>query len=310
MNTPANPVPESPVDAEGVATAALSPTRPLYWSVRRELWENRSVYIAPLAIAAVVLFGFLVSTLHWRRRFRAVLALDPAAQPAALAMPYSIAATLIIVTSLIVGAFYCLEALLGERRDRSILFWKSLPVSDLTTVLSKISIPLVVLPVTAFAISLATQLAMLLWATAVLLLGGPRDATLWTRLPLVQMTLVMFYGLTVHVLWHAPLYAWLLLVSAWARRTPFLWAVLPPMVLGVLEGIAFQTHYFGRLLRYRVVGAMEEAFALKAGDKDILQLTQLDPLRFLGSPGLWIGLVAAAAFLAAAARLRRYREPI
>ena len=124
------------------------------------------------------------------------------------------------------------------------------------------------------------------------------------------MTLVMVYGLTVHVLWHAPLYAWLLLVSAWARRTPFLWAVLPPMALGVLEGIAFQTHYFGRLLRYRVVGAMEEAFALKPGDKDILRLTQLDPLGFLGSPGLWIGLVAAGVFLAAAARLRRYREPI
>ena len=152
---------------------ALSRTRPLYWSVRRELWENRSIYIAPLAVAALVLFAFLISTLHWRRSLRAALARDAAAQAAALAMPYSIAATLIIVTSLIVGVFYCLEALHGERRDRSILFWKSLPVSDLTTVLSKISIPLVVLPVTAFAISLATQLAMLLLGTAVLLLSGP-----------------------------------------------------------------------------------------------------------------------------------------
>ena len=84
---------------------------------------------------------------------RAASALDPAEQPAALAMPYSIAATLIIVTTLIVGGFYCLDALHGERRDRSILFWKSLPVSDLTTVLSKMTIPLVVLPLVAFAIS-------------------------------------------------------------------------------------------------------------------------------------------------------------
>ncbi len=310
MNTPTNSGLELPVDSEGSATAALSPTRPLYWSVRRELWENRSIYIAPLAVAGVVLFGFLISTLHLRRRMRAVLALDPGAQPAALALPYSIAATLIIVTSLIVGAFYCLEALYGERRDRSILFWKSLPVSDLTTVLSKISIPLVVLPLTAFAISLTTQLAMLLWSTAVLLLGGPRDTTLWTRLPLLEMTLVMVYGLTVHVLWHAPLYAWLLLVSAWARRTPFLWAVLPPLALGVLERMAFQTTYFARLLGYRLVGAMQEAFALEPGDKDILRLTQLDPLGFLSSPGLWVGLLAAAAFLAVAARLRRNREPI
>ena len=310
MTTPSNAVPEFPVDSQAKAPAALSSTRPMYWSLRRELWENRSIYMAPLAVAATVLLGFLISTIRLPRRMRAVLALDPAEQPAALAMPYSIAATLIIVTTLIVGVFYCLDALYGERRDRSILFWKSLPVSDLTTVLSKMSIPLVVLPLTAFAISLATQLAMLLLSTAVLLLSGPRVATLWSRLPLLQMTFVMAYGLTVHALWHAPVFAWLLLVSGWARRTPFLWAVLPPLALGVLERIAFQSSYFGSLLRYRLVGAMEEAFALDPGDKDILRLTQLDPLGFLGSAGLWTGLVLAAAFLAAAVRLRRYREPI
>ncbi len=310
MNTPSNAVPGLPVDSQGIAPAAMSATRPMYWSVRRELWENRSIYIAPLAVAATVLFGFLISTITLPRRMRAVLALDPAEQPAALAMPYSIAATLIILTAYIVAVFYCLDALHGERRDRSILFWKSLPVSDLTTVLSKLSIPLVVLPLSAFAISLATQLAMLLLSTAVLLVSGVGAAMLWTRLPLVQMTLVMLFGLTVHALWHAPLYAWLLLISGWARRTPFLWAVLPPLALGVLERLAFQSSYFASLLKYRLIGAMAEAFALKGGDKDILRLTQLDPLRFLSSPGLWIGLVAAAAFLAAAARLRRYREPI
>ena len=60
--------------------------------------------------------------------------------------------------------FYCLDALYGERRDRSILFWKSLPVSDLTTVLSKASIPIVVLPLLTFAVTVATQLIMLLSA--------------------------------------------------------------------------------------------------------------------------------------------------
>jgi ABC-2 type transport system permease protein len=310
MSTPSNAVPELPVDSQVITPATLSATRPMYWSVRRELWENRSIYVAPLAVAATVLFGFLISTIRLPRRMRAVLALDAAEQPAALAMPYSIAATLIIVTTLIVGAFYCLDALHGERRDRSILFWKSLPVSDLTTVLSKMSIPLVVLPLVAFAVSLATQLAMLLLSTAVLLASSGGAATLWTRLPFLQMTLVMLYGLTVHALWHAPLYAWLLLVSGWARRTPFLWAVLPPLALGVLERIAFQSSHFASLMGYRLIGAMQEAFALGAGDKDILRLTQLDPLRFLGSPGLWTGLLLAAAFLAAAARLRRFREPI
>ena len=100
----------------------------LYWSVRRELWENRSIYIAPLAVAAVMLFGFLIATIG-----RAVATADPARRAAVLAEPTSFAAGLIMAAAFLVGVFYSLEALHSERRDRSILFWKSLPVSDLTT---------------------------------------------------------------------------------------------------------------------------------------------------------------------------------
>jgi ABC-2 type transport system permease protein len=169
MNTPSNAVPESAVDSQGIAPAAMSATRPMYWPVRRELWENRSIYIAPLVAAAVVLFGFLISTITLPHRMRAVLALDPAQQRAVFARPYDFAAFLMILIAFIVGVFYCLDALHGERRDRSILFWKSLPVSDLTTVLSKASIPLVVLPLLTFAVIVATQLIMLLLSTAVMM---------------------------------------------------------------------------------------------------------------------------------------------
>jgi ABC-2 type transport system permease protein len=291
--------------------AALSATRPLYWSVRRELWENRSIYIAPLAVAAVLLFGFSIRTITLPRRMRALSALDAAQQSAAIAMPYNMVAVLIIVTTLIVGVFYCLDALHGERRDRSILFWKSLPVSDLTTVLSKASIPMVVLPLLALAISVPTQLILLLLSTAVLLASGLSAAPQWTHFPLFKETLILLYGLTVHALWFAPLYAWLLLVSAWARRTPFLWAVLPPLALGLFERIASPTTFVCGFLKYRVTGAMAEAFFLDPADKGhVIRWSQLDPLGFLGSPGLWIGLVAAAALLAAAVWLRRGSEPI
>jgi len=194
----------------------------MYWSVRRELWENRSIYIAPLIAAAVVLVGFLISAGKLPDRMRAVLALDPAQQGAALAKSYSIAAIPIILTMFIVGFFYCLDALHGERRDRSILFWKSLPVSDLTTVLSKASVPLVVLPALAFAIIVATQLIMMLLSTAVLATNGLSAAMTWTQLPWFRMSLVLLYGLIVLTLWYAPIYGWLLLVSSWARRTTFL----------------------------------------------------------------------------------------
>src|SRR6266550_1248331 len=116
-------------------------------------------------------------------------ALDPAQQREAIAMPFDIAAALLMLTQLLVGAFYCLDALHGERRDRSILFWKSLPVSDLTTVLSKASIPLVVLPLLTFTIIVATQWIMLLLSSAVLLGSGLSVATLWRQLPWLQMSL-------------------------------------------------------------------------------------------------------------------------
>src|SRR5438445_6753229 len=119
MSTQSNAMPESPVESQVIAPAVISATRRMYWSVRRELWENRSIIIAPLAVAAVILFGFLVSTLHLPKHMRATLALEPAKQHAAIQMPYDAAAFLIILTAFIVGLFYCLDALYGERRDRS-----------------------------------------------------------------------------------------------------------------------------------------------------------------------------------------------
>jgi ABC-2 type transport system permease protein len=126
---------------------------------------------------------------------------------------------------------------------------------------------------------------------------------------LFQMSLMLFYHLlTVHVLWHAPIYSWLLLVSGWARRATFLWAVLPVLAICVVEKIAFNTWHLAALLGRRLAGGAEVvAFP---GRFPIDPGMQLTPGKFLSSPGLWIGLVFALALLAAAVRLRRYREPI
>ena len=292
------------------AASAAPPTRPFYWSVRRELWENRSVYLAPLAAAAVFLFGYTISLVTLPHRMRGIAALEAAKQRGAVMAPYSTVAALVMFTAFVVGAVYALDALHGERRDRSILFWKSLPVSDLTTVLSKAAIPLMVLPLLAMALVAGVQAAMLLMGTFVLLVSGAGAATVWRELPFVQMPIIQVYGLTVHALWFAPLYAWMILVSAWARRTVALWAVLPAVVVAAFEHVAFGTSYFAGLLGYRVTGAMREAFTAEASGGHVTLLTQLDPLRFLTSAGLWLGLLFAALFLAAAIRLRRQRGPI
>jgi ABC-2 type transport system permease protein len=322
MSTPSNAVPEPSFASQGVATPAIVETRPMYWSVRRELWENRSIYIAPLAIAGVYLLGYWISLIRLPHSMREYASLDPAQRHVMLAMPYTHAAMLLALIAFLVGVFYCLDALHGERRDRSILFWKSLPVSDRTTVLSKAMIPLVVLPVLTFVLIVVLQVIMLLLSTVVLMMSGGNAATLWTGLPWFQMELVLLYSLTVIALWHAPIYAWLLLVSGWARRATFLWAVLPPLMISIFQSIAFRIfdrigfhNSFGSLLGERVFGWLPAAFDYKMPDGSTVDmhfvpLTQLAPGRFLSSPGLWVGLAFAVGFLALAVRLRRDREPI
>jgi ABC-2 type transport system permease protein len=310
MNTQANAMPESPVESKAVAPADISATQRFYWSVRRELWESRPIYIAPLAVAALILVGFPINTIHLADKMRADLALSPMQQLEAIRQPYSFAELVLMATFLIVAVFYCLDALHGERRDRSILFWKSLPVSDLTTVLAKASIPVVVLPLFTFAITVVTQWIMLLWSTVVLMGSGVSVATLWSHVPLFQMWVGLFDHLVAfHGFWYAPFYCWLLLVSAWARRAPLVWAILPPLAIGIVEKIAFNTSHFGALLEYRFAGGPESA-EFEAGHASMDPLLHLHPGQFLFSPGLWIGFVVAAAFLAGAVRLRRYRDPI
>src|SRR5881296_2954171 len=202
MNSPSN-TPDSP--ANSVVTDPgynRSSTQPFYWSVRRELWENRSIYIAPLIVAVVALFGFLVSTVGMPERRQGVLLLDPAQQRAMIGAPYDVAAMMLIFTAFIVGVFYCLDALHSERRDRSILFWKSLPVSDLTTVLSKATIPLVILPLLILAIIVCVQLIMVLETAVVLVFHGMSPATTWANLPVFQNWIVLLYGLIAIALWH------------------------------------------------------------------------------------------------------------
>ncbi|HKR83121.1 MAG TPA: hypothetical protein VJS37_03035 [Terriglobales bacterium] len=297
MNTQSNSTPASWVQSGGFANAVAGATRPLYWSIRRELWENRSIYIAPVAAAVLFLFGFAISILRMRLHKEVLWSIDQ----------FELAPALIMGAALIVSIFYCLDALYGERRDRSILFWKSLPVSDVTAVISKLTIPILVLPLLSFVITVATQLLTLVLSSALFAGSGVNLRELWTHVSLFRVPGIWLYHLvTVHGLWYAPLYAWLLLVSAWAPRTPFLWAFLPPFVIYGVEKIAFNTSYFLDMLRYRLEGPGSGMSAEHQPDL----ASKLIPHHFLSTPGLWTGLAFAAVFLYATVYLRRSRGPI
>jgi ABC-2 type transport system permease protein len=305
MNTRANAMSGSPLEAQVAAVAPIPASRRMYWQVRRELWESRSIYIAPLAVAGVALFGFSLSALAgiWEKPLR----LDPAHPQA----PYDMAAGLMMLTGIVVSVLYCLDALHGERRDRSILFWKSLPVSDVSTVLAKASIPLFILPLLTVAITFAMQWLMLLMSSAVVLVSGQSVAVLWTNVSFLRMSwLLLYHVLTAHALWPAPVYCWLLLVSGWARRATVLWAALPVIAIAGVEKIVFQTAHFASLVVSRLIGAVPTLASASPNMFPTDPMTHVALGSFLSSPGLWIGLAFAALFLAAAVRLRHYREPI
>jgi ABC-2 type transport system permease protein len=226
MNTQSEAM--APLEANVTVPVVIPASRRLYWSVRRELWENRAIYIAPLAVAVVFLVAFLIGAIHPPLKMRDAMALDPVQHQDLVEQPYTFAAFLLMGTTLIVAMFYCLEALYSERRDRSILFWKSLPVSDLTTVLAKLSIPLVILPLATFAITIVTQWIMLLLSSALMLARCWSTWSPFTGFSLHQSTLGCCWSRAGPGARHfsGPCYRrWL---SAWRRRLPFTLRTSPP----------------------------------------------------------------------------------
>ena len=286
-------------------------TRSLYWSVRRELWEYRSVWMAPLAVAVIGIIGFLASAPGLPGRVRALSGPNMDEAHLAIHMPYGAVAILGFATAFIVGAFYCLDSFQGERRDRSILFWKSLPVSDAVTVLSKAAIPFAVLPAIVFALTVATQLVMVLVSAVVLISNDAGRSLLWANVQPFQSIVTVLYIVIFMTLWQAPIYAWLMLVSGWTRRAAMLWAVLPILVVAGVERIVFGTLHFLHFLRFRALGWSERGLAFGDETTGMTPLLEsLRPGRVLATPSFWIGLLFAAACLAAAIRLRRSREPV
>ena len=137
MSANANALP----DATATSTTAPLRTRPFLWSVKRELWENRSLYIAPLAVATLLLLAVVVSYVQGRGITISIpeaTQVSPDRFRSVSLGAFAVCAGIMTVTMFFVSLFYLLDSLHGERKDRSVLFWKSLPVSDTTTVLSKL----------------------------------------------------------------------------------------------------------------------------------------------------------------------------
>jgi ABC-2 type transport system permease protein len=301
------------------APAQQSMARVLSTLIRRELWEHRSLWITPLIVA--VLMTLTAFPIHLGN-------LDPQANSAELFTPANRLGwfTVLIwaqtlpqyLVMSIVASFYLMDCLYTERKDRSILFWKSLPVSDAMTVASKVLMGVVVLPLGVYLLAMVSGvLFQVIWSARVAAGSLPDVAVGWDTVAWLKVQGLMLYAVIVCILWFAPLAAIVVLISAWARKNPFLWNILPLLIAIMLERIAFGTHHIARLLEYRTWGIWK-ALGVNptppegVGHGRVVSLADLFDNVEMGKAflniDLWLGLAVAAALVLAAIRIRRYRD--
>jgi ABC-2 type transport system permease protein len=259
--------------------------------IKREFWESRALYLAPLIAAGVMLVLWVWGTMFAATNFNYTFSRPPTPFPGDMTRLgvglFGFTMQLLFVSSLVCG-FYLLDCLYSERKDRSILFWKSLPVSDLQTVLSKFVVAMLIVPMGVFL--LGTILYPILFGIAAA--GVPNFEYItggWNTGEWVRAELAMLGALLVSQLWYAPVAAWTMLASVLSRRSPALIALVPIVVLVICEGVMFRTRYVLSFVGHRLMPIW-------------------DPVEGLQRPSLWIGLAVTAGMLYIIIRLRRYRD--
>jgi ABC-2 type transport system permease protein len=307
--------------------------------IRREFWEHRALWMVPVATGALlVILSFVArfpigatdnhmpyGPFNWYGPGRPVSDAHQIGIALGAMMQWFIAVVLFLAVSVTLF-FYLLSSLYDERKDRSILFWKSLPISDTATVLSKLVVAVLIAPLAAYAIAIPTYLLNIgVWdiRQAMGWTGGfafAWDTLVWLKVEALTLTIIVLSGL-----WYAPVAGYLLLVSAWARRNAFLWAVLPPLILGIVERIGLGTEYVRNVVLGRLFGiwvdlgsntAANAAFnrSIVSTDHgrrlvsfpDVFDVVNLRGL--FSDVALWVGILVAGALIYAAIRVRRYRD--
>lgn len=284
------------------------------WLIRREYWENRAIWTIPAAIG-----GFMVLAALFGR----VDLLSSATQLPSRAVVQlffvTVAATFFAVMS-IYSTWYLLDCLYSDRKDRSVLFWKSMPISDTRTVLSKLATALIVIPMVYFAAANLTTLLMgfIISVRAI----AAVDGALWHVDLWLQMQALWLYLIVTSAIWYLPIAAYLLVVSAWAKRAVMLWSILPPIAFIIAERWFLGTQVIAHQMGERVLGLPRVAFNTKMGswistsvDNGTVAMPAnlwsfMDFGGFLANSETLIGAAVGVALIVGAIQLRARRTEI
>jgi len=284
------------------------------WLIRREFWENRAIWMIPAVFGALLILAALFGQVSIPKLT------SPLEMHEAAGAFQVIVGVMFFVVMSVYSTWYLLDCLYADRKDRSILFWKSLPISDAKTVLSKLLVGMVLVPLVYFAAADATALiaAFILSIRARASIGS----ALWQPDVWWQIQVLWVYSIVTTALWYLPIAGWLMLVSAWAKRAVMLWAVLPPLVLYILERVFFGTHIIGNVFARRMAGWPWAAFnganhvwteGSGVVDNNGVPVTVwhlINPSGFFTSAETWIGAAVGIALIVAAIQLRIRRTEI
>jgi len=295
--------------------------------LKREIWEHRSIYVTPLAITSIVTLGVL-AMLVFASGFAAELDiaifgaqnLAGDAERKAVLTGFFLGTSWIFMISLaVLTAFYCLDSLYAERKDKSILFWRSLPVTDAETIVSKLLTAVIVIPLVAVLGIFVTHLINLIVTSVwVSMRGADAGLLIWGSVALLDnWTAAVIVVLAVSI-WMSPFVGWFLLVSAYTKRSPILMAFMPLVLIGLLEGIIFRTHVFadnvlGRgdglpLFRTMDIEKFFDDEEWRVAEGATSLLAHIDIVKFITSPAMWAGLVVCGLLCTGAIYVRRYRD--
>ncbi len=304
--------------------------------LKREFWEHKGMFLwTPLCVAGAMIFVFLLPFLrghallgaHILGRVATFKEDIPRVSDLLASMYLLLSGPLLAVMSIIIF-FYCLGSLFDDRRDRSILFWKSLPVSDLQTVFSKLITASLIVPVIFILCAIVMSFIMLMIVSIAL---STQDVYVFQDLflngKLYLAPLQLLGTLPVYILWVLPSIGWLMLVSSWANSKVFLWAVGMPLLLvfllGMLDLLMGQDgnlKWFSELIVGRALGGIfpgawvgfehisPNAFARTSGVGVDFSRVFFTSWQTVFSLQLWLGVVAAAGMFYVTVRLRRWRE--